>query len=367
MRLIGVDDLSERIIVPEANLRNIPIFEKDPCNNTALIGEIKQHIQLTSSPHTWRGHSHTKPDKGAFVVYVEEYDVPAPKHVLKVAPCPCCNPHYPKYKNKGKIAWFPNESIIRLIGPDCFVAINAGGHHEALIELRKRQKRRSELETIALHSRNIDALIESLEEALPIAKDLDEFMQEIHRVLDNQMQLNLWREVKGGDLTILETRRVPFQKADGTYGARNEDFKVFYRRIQGHSMIDGTGQSSATKLKHLRSGLVAMGDVLKKTDELDSLSDLDRRRMADALPKGRIQAAEILLGMVERQRFLTTDAVPSLNDWAQQPTAPIPFSMQRRKCDVVISATIRQRGAPITCVVSIGANAIKSISSLPPL
>jgi hypothetical protein len=355
--------LSTRIEIPEANLQNISIFSMEPSDE--LIEEIKQHVRLTSSPHTWRGHSHTKPDKGAFVVYVEEFDVPAPDSVLRVAPCPCCNPYHPQYKNKGKIAWFPHESVIRLIGPQCFAAINAGGHDAAIIDLRKRQKRRDELATIALHAPSVDGLIAAIDEALPIADDLDNFMREINRVVDNELRLQLWREVKDGNLTTSETRRVPIQKADGTSGERMEEFRVPFAQIAGHAMIDRSGQTSANKLKPIRSGLAAFAARLEEVGAPDALGDAEREKIADAFPKGRAAVTELLAGMADRQSFLTSGAVEALRRWGQHQNAPIRFSIERKKSEVILSAPDRSRMAPAVHSVPIGDSATKPIPEVP--
>lgn len=359
--------MSDRITVPEKNLRNIPIFPNDPSDDRDVITEIKQHIFLTAEPHTWRGHSHTKPSKGAPVVYVEEFDVPARDNIRRVAPCPCCMPFHPKYKNKGKIAWFPEESVIRLIGPDCFAAINNTGHAEAIIELRKRQKRQVELSTIALHAQTVEALIEALDEALAISLDLDAFMHEFNRVIDNELRLNLWREVKGGNLSTIETRRVPFQKADGTVGERNEEFRATFLRIQGYSMIDRSGQASESKIKTLRSGLSGCVETLKKVGKPDNLSDGERQRIADAFPKARTQATRIFAGMSDRQLFLKSGAIESLSQWGKHPKAPIPFTITDRKYEVILSASSRSLAPTNVYKVPIRNNALKPIPKVPVL
>lgn len=355
--------MSERIEIPAANLQNISVFSEEP--NEGLINEIKQHVRATSLPCTWWGHSHTKPDAGAFVVYIEEFDVPAPDTVERVAPCPCCSPHHPKYKNKGKIAWFPDESVIRLIGPKCFAAINAAGHDDALADLRRRQKRRRELDTIARHMPAAEALMATIDEALPIAEDLDIFMQEINRVIDNELHLHLWREVKEGNLTTSETRKVSFQKADGTIGVRTDEARVLFARISGYAMIDRSGRPLARKLSNVRSGLAMHVSRLAEAKSSDDLEDAERERIADAFPKGRIAALEILSAMVDRQRFLTSNAIDVLNQWGQHPKAPVSFSIERRKLDVVLSVPTPYRTGAYP--VRVGSSAMKPIPKVPEL
>lgn len=355
--------MSTQIEIPEANLQNIQIFSDEPHDD--LVEEIKQHVRRTSSPHTWRGHSHTKPEKDAFVVYVEEFDVPAPDSVLRVAPCPCCNPFHPQYKNKGKIAWFPHESVIRLIGPQCFAAINAVGHDQALVDLRKRQKRRQVLATISHLAPSLEALITALDDALPIAEDLDSFMREINRVIDNELQLQLWREVKEGNLTTTETRRVAFQKADGTSGTRGEEFRIPFAKIAGHSMIDHSGQTAATKLAPLRSGLASIRQRLEQVETLDALDDKESEKIAQALAKGRTAATEILSGIEERQRFLTSGAIGILGRWGQHNNSPIRLSIEQRRSEVVISALSRSWAGRATYSIPIGNNALNKIPEIP--
>ncbi len=350
-----------RIEIPETNLRGIPIFPEEPGDE--LIEEIKQHVQRTSSPHTWRGHSHTRPPKDALVVYIEEFDVPASDKILRVAPCPCCNPYHPQYKNKGKIAWFPQEAVIRLIGPQCFAAINAGGHDAAIIDLRRRQKRRNEISTIRIYSRIINDIIRVINESIPIAEDIDAFMHEINRVIENELQLQMWREVKDGNLTTSATQRVTFQKANGASGERIEEFRAPFARISGHTMIDRSGKASANKLKRVLSSLAIHADRLRQVTDPESLTDVDRERIADELPKGRAAVMELLAGTAERQRFLTSNAVEVLKQWGQHRNAPIRFGIERKKSEVLLSML----NSPRCHAIPIGKNALKAIPEVPEL
>jgi hypothetical protein len=96
-----------------------------------VLREIKDHIKKTGEPHSWRHHTHSKPTTRARIVYIGEFDLP-PSHQApdRHAPCPCCSPRAPKFSRKGKIAWFPDEHVIRMIGPECFATLNPEGHWE---------------------------------------------------------------------------------------------------------------------------------------------------------------------------------------------------------------------------------------------
>jgi hypothetical protein len=70
---------------------------------------------------------HTRPPQGVDVVYCGEFDLPkshaGPKNRHRWAACPCCHPETAWYWKGGKIAWFPEEHVIRMIGGDCFSKI----------------------------------------------------------------------------------------------------------------------------------------------------------------------------------------------------------------------------------------------------
>lgn len=360
----GKVQLADYIEIPQINLHNIPIFSDEP--NEALLQEIKQHVRETREPHTWRGHSHTKPAQGALVVYCDEFDVPAPDTVPRVAPCPCCNPHHPQYKNKGKIAWFPDESVIRLIGPQCFKAINEGAHQAALIELRKKQKARSELATIRRYGPTIDALIGMIDEVSPITAALDTFLNDLNRALDNELALPLWRVARGGALMVSEERNVPYRKPDGAIALRREVVSVPFASIAGYAMFDRSGPIAAQKkLRPLRSGLVDISRRLIEVGTPKGLTDAERVDFAEKLPLARVLLTEVLNDAREKQAFLTSNAIETLGQWGRQTTAPYRFTMERKKAAVVLSSASRRLSSPVT--ISIGSSATKALPTLPPI
>jgi hypothetical protein len=132
--------LSDEIDIPDECYHSKPYFKERP--DSALVKHIKAFIKETGNPHMWHGHTHTKPPKGARIVYLAEFDLPKKLHKSPhlFAPCPCCSPTHPKYVRNGKIGWFPDEGIIRIIGPDCFAALDKEGHFKAVAQLRAEQQ-----------------------------------------------------------------------------------------------------------------------------------------------------------------------------------------------------------------------------------
>jgi hypothetical protein len=80
--------------------------------------------------HTWSGHTHTRPEDGARVKYIARFELPEKYQRKKqFLVCPICRPNSRNFgRRDGYIAWFPDEWLIRLIGPDCFAEIDKQGH-----------------------------------------------------------------------------------------------------------------------------------------------------------------------------------------------------------------------------------------------
>ncbi|WP_147412775.1 hypothetical protein [Rhizobium sp. AG855] len=333
--------MNGQIDIPQQNLINIPLFDSEP--DEALLAEIKQHIRETQRPHTWRGHSHTKPPQGAFVVYCDEFNVAAPDTVERVAPCPCCNPFHPQYKNSGKVAWFPDEKVIRLIGPLCFKRINATGHESALVELRKKMKARRELEVIKAHIPTIQAVIDSIDALVPIGEALDEFRDDFNRALDHDLNLPFFRAARMGVLTVAERTIVPVVRADGSVGQRVEERPTAFATVVGYSMYDRSGPVAAKKrLAPLRSALVEIAARLSASGDLEKLSEAERVRFAESLPASRDKLAEVLEDAGAKQSFLTSGTIDTLAQWGRHPHALHQFSIQRKR-NVIIMSSSRQR------------------------
>ena len=120
-------------------------FREEP--PTEVVREIRDYVAEHGVSHTWSGHTHTRPPVGARVKYIGRFELPEKFQRLKqFLVCPICRPTSRNFgKRDGYIAWFPDEGVIRLIGPDCFAEINKEGHEDAVQELKDREKRKREI------------------------------------------------------------------------------------------------------------------------------------------------------------------------------------------------------------------------------
>jgi hypothetical protein len=311
------------IDIPESALQSKPWFDEKP--GSAIIREIKAFIAETGKPYLWRGHTHTKPKEGAIVKYVDEFDLPAKcRYKHHWAPCPCCSPIYPKYRDGGKIAWFPEECVIRLIGPECFRAINAEGHDTALVELRAEQQREKDTRYLVANLPIVQNLVEAVNKALPIVTAVDEFRQTLLNRLETTLKIDLWREVRDGTLRVTVTRVETRQRADGTiYEHKVSDFST-YAIIDGSSILTPNARRFAPRLntvaEHLE-GLLAYRDA--------DASDLERRKAAKLLSDCVRKLKDVFQEMTEARKFASVITTATIRRWSEQPGSPIRIYTER--------------------------------------
>jgi hypothetical protein len=68
-------DVADEIDIPQSALESKPWFTDEPSEE--LVSEIKAFVKENGTPYLWRGHTHTKPEKGALIRYKGEFDLPA--------------------------------------------------------------------------------------------------------------------------------------------------------------------------------------------------------------------------------------------------------------------------------------------------
>src|SRR5215203_1793516 len=145
--------------------------------NPKLVREIRDFIKATGTPQLWHGHTHTRPPDGSLIVYCGEFDLPDSHHGETKrhlwAPCPACHADSAWYYKDGRIAWFPEEKVIRNIGGNCFAKINKEGHKAALAEYELEEHKRRNREFLLLKAPLVPGAMKVIERAIAVAMDVD--------------------------------------------------------------------------------------------------------------------------------------------------------------------------------------------------
>jgi len=195
-----------RIDIPPSARASKPWFFEQP--DDEIITEIKEFIEKTGKPYLWRGHTHNKPPPDKPVVYLDEFCLPKAcrRDEDLWSPCPCCHDDIPWFmgtdREPAKIAWFPEEGIIRLIGHHCFAALNREGHEQALRDLRRRQEHKKHVQFVAKNIHLLDKALAAIDHNMEIAELLDAFRQCLQRKLAAFTRFRLYDNIRNGQLIV---------------------------------------------------------------------------------------------------------------------------------------------------------------------
>ncbi|MBI1203772.1 MAG: hypothetical protein GC182_14820 [Rhodopseudomonas sp.] len=290
----------------------------------AVLREIKEHIKQTGEPHTWRHHTHSKPVTGARIVYLGTFDLP-PSHQAadRHAPCPCCSPRAPKFSHKGKIAWFPDEHVIRMIGPECFQTLNPEGHWEAVAQFDREESER----------RTIDYLIKNLHLAVGARKIIEqsnptlEAIDHAHATLQNRLSdvahIDIWRHVGRGVLNVNVTGRRMRRSRDGSEQIDEFlDIRPLFEFPSHHMFSPKTSRlHSRMKACATRLGFVDFGDELQ--ERVRTMAQEDRAKSARILSNGLSTASTIFEEATSIRNGFAPMGVAALKGWTKHEGCPI--------------------------------------------
>ncbi|PDT68505.1 hypothetical protein CO675_39165 [Bradyrhizobium sp. C9] len=298
-----------------------PWFAEEPDDD--LISEIKAFVRETGTPYLWRGHTHTKPEKGSLIRYKGEFTLPAShagaKHKDKWSPCPCCKPRSPWFYKDGKIAWFPEQKLIRLIGPDCFKAIDAHGHAAALQSFREEQDRKNTERYLLDNIGAVPAAISAASENLPVLREIDRIRAILSRNVPRLIGFDLWRHVRADDALKLEVTRIE-QRVDrsGNQTAVSVQDLTRYGPISGAIMLKPDHSELAPRAEKV----IEVVRTINFGPEYAQALHHDERK--EIIKKLRLIAtlAEISDEADKARLFLSPLNMATLNGWGKSEGAP---------------------------------------------
>ena len=290
----------------------------------AVLTEIREHIKKTGEPHTWRHHTHSKPVKGSRIVYLGRFDLPSSHQAPdRYAPCPCCSPRAPKYSRDGKIAWFPDEHVIRIIGPDCFQTLNPEGHWAA-VEQFDREEAEKRTISYLLQNLHLAAKIRgTILAAEPTLTAIDQVHEILRKRIEEFVRVDLWRQVNRGVLNVhVEGRRMR-RARDGA-----EEAETFLD-IQGlspfpsYKMFSPKGSNLAARIKACAKRLSFLEFGEETQERVRTLAQADRTKAAKMLSTGLNTARNIFAEAEIVRNGFTALSVATLRGWTRHRGCPV--------------------------------------------
>lgn len=315
-------DDDTRIDVPASCLEIKAWFDKRP--DEAIITEIKEYIKETGRPYSWRGHTHTKPPPNSTPVYLAEFDLP--ERFIKAkrfSPCPCCVPFHPKFGRGGKIAWFGEEAVIRIIGPDCFSALNPEGHENAIRQLRRETEEKQAHAFIEQNLPMIPAVVRTTQRALAVSIS----MNRVHADFSAKLILSkmfMFPHVKAGELLVTERSRELRRDSDGDMVPTDVDVQRIYANIPGYEIFNPDLKIPKARLENALQKLAGFEVSSSGRLLLDRLDFEGKKRKIDAISRAVTSIRDSIRILKELQDFFHPVVINTLQGWSDHPGCPFP-------------------------------------------
>ena len=109
------------------------------------VARFLDHVRRTGQPETFPTICRTTPSALSRPVFLRKFSVERSRRPDgDEAPCPICSPNDPKYLHDAYLVWYPDEGVIRAIGPECGDSVFGGtAYAEAKgeFEIEERERR----------------------------------------------------------------------------------------------------------------------------------------------------------------------------------------------------------------------------------
>lgn len=319
-----VSKLGNYIEIPDEARRAKADFVIRPTPD--VVKEIKQRIKDGNPPYLDPYHTHTKPLPNSKPIYLGEFDLPE-KDIKagRLSPCPCCWPEHPKYGRKGKIAWFPSEHVIRLLGPDCFGSMDKGAHERAVAEFKLEQQREHDVRYLLGNEARLRKAEVALLKGQEMAAALDALGKDLRHKIYDVMGIPLWPHLKKGMLQRWE-KRTEMVGWSGT--SKEVDVLVDHARLHGYRLLDPDAKSLANAF----SGPIQAFRVLDEHESWNEfvvgMSDVDRHKLAILLNNSRKAANKARENAEQMRQIISTVSLATLRAWGRHPGCPCPIHVE---------------------------------------
>jgi len=229
------------------------------------------------------------------------------------------------------VAWFPDEGVIRFLGPDCFKALNAEAHDESVSRMRAEEKRRADLSYLLKHYDKVAITIAGLKEALPVAVALDTARMAVLNRL-RLIKMNLWPHIRqGGKLMVSRRETEVTISRSGEHGSREIEVDRPYATLSGFEFFDPDAKLVARQLRAAIHALEAVDYVGSDVQtRFNALGEADRSMITKLMSRGLNGAQTALSKLADIRRGASIESTATLRNWSRELGSPLPGLYIRR-------------------------------------
>ncbi|MBB2749796.1 UNVERIFIED_ORG: hypothetical protein GGI57_000462 [Rhizobium aethiopicum] len=285
-----------------------------------MIVAIKHRIRETREPWTDPNHTHTKPPKDSRPVYLGEFDLPRGY----LTPCPCCSPNNLKF-GAGKIAWFPDEQVLRLIGPQCFRTLNVELHEAALLQWEK-EKKETEARDYLLHRRDlVQTWLAAADEMVAMSREADRFFPALKNLFENRAGVPLYSAIREGFLHVW------IEESELRFNDKGEPYTKVVTKLVIHGVVTGA-ESFKPNRKQLQvlisQARAALAQAGAFSEEYVTNASLDEKNRIAKMMRTSLQTIKQCRAVLETDCFfLRTENLQNIRGWASRPNAQLQFEL----------------------------------------
>ena len=224
------------------------------------------------------------------------------------------------------IAWFPDQHLIRMLGPQCFRRINPEGHDYAYDQYRKEQRIRLDITFLLAHLHLLPEAIMATTRAIEIAEAVDTIRAILRTRISQVVHIpNFWQHVRTGTLKITERDSETVRLQDGSTLTRDVDRIIDYGPMPGYDMLDPGAHEIARQLKYAFTALNAILSFGGLNINPLTIWDKDRRHVAKVFERGLKKAAASFDEIQNVRQFIGPVGIATLAGWGRHPGAPANF------------------------------------------
>lgn len=135
------------------------------------VERFAQHVRKTGQPETFDKIERNPPPENSTPVVLRKFDVDRKLRPNgDEAPCAICSPFHPKCLHDMLLVWYPEEGVIRAIGPECGQRLtNSAAYKTAIADYERSERRRiaeTTIEALLPASNSLSSEFEAMKPAI---------------------------------------------------------------------------------------------------------------------------------------------------------------------------------------------------------
>jgi hypothetical protein len=144
------------------------------------VARFLDHVRRTGQPETFATLCRSTPSALSRPVFLRQFSVERSRRPDgDEAPCPICSPNDPKYLHDAYLVWYPDEGVIRAIGPECGDSVFGGtAYAEAKGEFEIEERERRATDFIERNLPKVLAMVVALEVIRPAVLEAERLYSE---------------------------------------------------------------------------------------------------------------------------------------------------------------------------------------------